>query len=199
MRASALNTPRFRIVTFAGVLVAGLLAAGSNPALADRGDHRGDRGHRDGGKATVSISKTFRGDNGHARVAVKAGNHGTRITFRGVAYDYDNYGRFYRFDRGHRYVVNAPVGSVVRALPRYAQVTYVRGKPFYVANGTFYRWVPRRHGYVVVNPPRGAFIQHLPRGHRVVWKNGRRYYNHGGVYYQDFRNGRTAGYAVVRF
>lgn len=199
MRVSASNTPRFRVVTFAGVLVAGLLAAGANPALADRGDHRGDRGHRDNVKASVHVQKTIRSDNGRARVGIHVTDRGTRVTFRGVAYDYGRDGRFYRWSQGRRYAVNAPIGSVVRYLPRHTEVIYVRGRPFYVAHGTFFRWAPRRHGYVVVNPPRGAFIQHLPRGHRVVWKNGRRYYTQGGVYYQDVRHGRSAGYAVVRF
>lgn len=94
--------------------------------------------------------------------------------------------------------MRAPIGAVVRVLPRHHDVISFGGRYLYYYDGVFYRADRHGHGYVVIEAPYGVEVPYLPHGSRAVWHRGARYYHSHGVHYRPVRRSGVTFFLSVR-
>jgi hypothetical protein len=137
----------------------------SAPALADHhGGHGGHGGGPGGGHGSAAHYErhdrhawahpvVVRHPVGHVVTVLPPEHHLVHVHH--VDYYYRS-GVFYRSAPGGYVIVAAPVGAFVAALPIGYTSLYIRGRPYYLYNDTYYAWDAAQSGYVVVERPYGA-------------------------------------------
>jgi len=74
----------------------------------------------------------------------------TTVVYSGPDYYYAN-GYYYQKVPSGYVIVEPPIGSTVKTLPRGYETVYIRGVKYYTHNGLYY--VKQRNNYIVVNDP----------------------------------------------
>jgi len=112
-------------------------------------------------------------------------------------YNYYNCdGVYYKKENDKYQVVPAPVGSVVKELPKNSIQFTLDGAPYYYYFGTYY--IPLNGQFEIVEPPIGAEVDSIPDGYDKVMIDGQTYYSFNGVQYKAVLRDKVIWYQVIK-
>jgi len=109
---------------------------------------------------------------------------------------YDCDGVYYKKDNDKYQVVPAPVGSMVKELPKNSIQFSLDGAPYYYYFGTYY--IPLNGQFEIVEPPIGAEVDSIPDGYDKVMIDGQTYYSYNGIQYKAVLRDKVIWYKVIK-
>jgi hypothetical protein len=155
-------------------------------------DHHGPRGNKhDRGDMMMRPNRPH-GNGWHGN------KHGT-YKYRGDKHYGKHFDKRYYKHHGHRHPGNYYVyGHRVRVIPRHCVLLRYRNRPYYYADGVFYR--PYGREYEIIRPEIGMVVPALPAGRvTVVSPNTDDLYLCGGVTFQKILRNGEVQFCVVRY
>ena len=109
-------------------------------------------------------------------------------------YDYD--GIYYKYDDNKYQVVPAPIGHMVKTLPKGSTQFSLDGATYFYYFGSFY--IPQDGQFMVVQPPIGAEVDSIPDGYEKVMIDGQTYFTLNGVQYKAILRNNAVWYQVIK-